>query len=333
MNSSKVFLSYVKENEPIVRFLDQILTDYGIDVVTNYNNISGGSNWDRRLRELIEDSGYFVACFSKEFNQRESTVLYRELHHAIECAWDFPPDRTWIIPVRINECTIPNIDIRPAERLTGLQRIDLFPAPKWHEGVESIVEAIDETLITNPQEASASPPEIEILRNKGFDMGEYTCNEQGDIKFGLRREYWSQSEPFIVTPARLTHPPFKLENYITAIVSGTREGILSEIRLSLTISNHSDKDNAYDSLIEKCNELCIELCGQSLSNGIMSDLIEIKNSFTHDSKPRPHALYTSNDYRLEGININMHNEVAHQSTLNEKPVRFRFHITRISFTS
>ena len=71
MNSSKAFLSYVKENEPIIRFLDQILTDYGIDVVTNYKNISGGSNWDRRLRELIEDSGYFVACFSKEFNQRE----------------------------------------------------------------------------------------------------------------------------------------------------------------------------------------------------------------------------------------------------------------------
>ena len=333
MNSSKAFLSYVKENEPIVRFLDQVLTDYGIGIVTNYGDIDGGSNWKRTLKQLIENSGYFVACFSKEFNEREKTVLYRELDYAIECAKDYPFDRKWLIPVRINECSIPSIEIGLQGLLTDLQRIDLFPSAKWHEGVESIVRTIDKRLIINPQEALASPREIEILKKLGFDMGEYTCNEQGDIKFSLRREYWSQSKSFIVTPARLTHPPFKLENYITAIVSGTREGILSEIRLSLTISNHSDKDNAYDSLIEKCNELCIELCGQSLSNEIMSDLIEIKNSFTHDWKPRPHALYTNNNYRLEGININMHNEVSHQSTLNEKSVRFRFHITRISFTS
>ncbi len=44
MSSPKAFLLYVKENEPIVRFLDQVLADYGIDVVTNYKNIDGGSN-------------------------------------------------------------------------------------------------------------------------------------------------------------------------------------------------------------------------------------------------------------------------------------------------
>ena len=329
MNSPKAFLSYVKENEPIVRFLDQVLTDYGIDVVTNYKNIDGGSNWKRTLKQLIENSGYFVACFSKEFNEREKTVLYRELDYAIECAKDYPFDRKWLIPVRINECTIPSIEIGLQGLLTDLQRIDLFPTAKWHEGVESIVHTIDKRLIINPQEALASPREIEILKKIGFDMGEYTCNEQGDIKFSLRREYWSQSKWFIVTPDTY----LKLPNYITAIVSGTREGILNEIRLSLTINNYSDKDNAYDALIEKCDRLCVKLCGSGLSDEIIHDLNDIKGSFTHDRKPRPHAIYTDNDYRLEGININMHNDVANQSTMPEKPVRFGFHITRISFTS
>ena len=160
-------------------------------------------------------------------------------------------------------------------------------------------------------------------------MGEYTCNEMGDIKFGLRREYWSQSKWFIVTPDTY----IKLPNYITAIVSGTREGILDEIRLSLAINNHSDKDDAYDSFIQKCNQLCIELCGHDLPDAIIHDLIQSKNSFTDDKKLRPHAIYANNDYRLEGININMCNEVYNQSTLDEKPVSFRFHITRFSFTS
>lgn len=333
MNSPKAFLSYVKENEPIVRFLDQVLTDYGIDIVTNYRNIEGGSNWKRTLKQLIENSGYFVACFSKEFNEREKTVLYRELDYAIECAKDYPFDRKWLIPVRINECTIPSIEIGLQGLLTDLQRIDLFPTAKWHEGVESIVRTIDKRLIINPQEALASPREIEILKKMGFDMGEYTCNEPGDIKFGMRREYWSQSALFIVTPERLMNPPFKLSNHITAIVAGTREGMLSEIRLSLTVNNYSDKDNAYDALIEKCDQLCVELCGSGLSDEIIHDLNDIKASFTHDRKPRPHAIYTNNDYRLEGININMHNDVANQSTMPEKSIRFGFHITRISFTS
>ena len=149
-------------------------------------------------------------------------------------------------------------------------------------------------------------------------MGEYTCNEGGDIKFGLRREYWSQSKWFIITPETLT----KLPNYITAIVSGTREGILSEIRLSLTINNHSGKDNAYDFLIKKGNQLCIELCGQNLPNAIIEDLIQCKNSFTNDRRFRSHTIYADNDYRLEGVNINMRNEVSNQSPLAEKPVRF-----------
>lgn len=330
MNRPKVFLAHVKENEPIIRCIDQGLTGYGIDVVTDYRHIRGGFNWKRKIRELIKESTYFVLCLSKEFNDRDHTVLYRELNHAIEEMQDLPYDRTWIIPIRINECSIPNIEIRPQEYLSDITYIDLFPGgSKLYEGIESIVMSIDENLIKNPQEALTSPLEIEILKEMGFDMGRYTCNEIGDINFTSQREYWSQSEWFIVTPEKFA----KLPNYITAIVSGTWEGILSEIRLSLTINDYSEKDDAYDSFIEKCNQLCNELCGSDLSDEIIHDLIQAKDSFIDDRKFRPHAIYTDNDYRLEGININMRNEFYDQSPLDEKPVSFRFHITRFSFTS
>lgn len=307
------------------------LTGYGIDVVTDYRHIRGGFNWKRKIRELIKESTYFVLCLSKEFNDRDHTVLYRELNHAIEEMQDLPYDRTWIIPIRINECQIPNVEIRPREYLSDITYIDLFPGGfKLSEGIESIVMSIDENLIKNPQEALAFPiEEIEILRKMGFDMGRYTCNEIGDINFTSQREYWSQSKWFIVTPEKIA----KLPNHITAIVSGTREGILNEIRLSLTINDYSDKDDAYDSFIEKCNQLCNDLCRSGLSNEIMHDLIDAKNSFTNDRVFSPHAIYTNTDYRLEGININMRNEVHNNKRVDENVVSFRFHITRFSFTS
>ena len=350
MNSPKVFLSYVKENKQSIRRLDKDLMDYGIDVVTDYKYISGGDNWKNRIRNLIYESGYFIACFSKEFNERKESVAYRELDYAIERVSDFPPDRKWIIPVRINECPIPNREIRPGVILTDLNWTDLFPNAKWDDGVKGIVKAlgiepvnmsknVSSTTSIEPVNESenvssttklrrplTSTNVIKILQGIGFDMRKYTPIDPFAPN-ALQGEYWSQSDWFIVSPEKFP----KLPNYITAIAAGNREGILSEIRFSLTINDHSDKDNAYDSLTEKCNQFCIELCESSLSDAIRHDLNQSKNSFIHDKKLRAHTIYTDNDYRLEGLNINMHNQVYHQSPMDEKPVRFGFHITRFSF--
>ena len=54
MNSPKIFLSHVKENEPVIKSIDQNLTKYGINVITDYKNIEGGSNWEKTLETLIE---------------------------------------------------------------------------------------------------------------------------------------------------------------------------------------------------------------------------------------------------------------------------------------
>ena len=140
----------------MLSFLTNVLQSYGINVVTDYRNIDGGSNLRRNLQDLIENSGYFVACFSKEFNRREKSVAYRELHVAIECAKDYPFDRKWIIPIRINKCEVPKAEIGSQIFLTDLHWIDLFPGAKWHEGVESIVRAIDERTYYKPTEGTRS---------------------------------------------------------------------------------------------------------------------------------------------------------------------------------
>ena len=365
MSSPKAFLSYVTENRDSIEHLDKDLTDYGIDVVTDYQYVSGGDNWKNRIKNLIYESGYFIACFSKEFNEREESVAYRELDYAIERASDFPPNRKWIIPVRINECTIPNREIRPGVMLTDLNWTDLFPNAKWDDGVKGIVKALGIEPVNRSENVSpttsiepvnrsenvspttsiepvnesenvspttklrkplTSTNVIKILQGIGFDMRKYTPIDPFAPN-ALQGEYWSQSDWFIVSPEKFP----KLPNYITAIAAGNCEGILSEIRFSLSINDHSDKDNAYDSLTEKCNQFCIELCESSLSDAIRHDLNQSKNSFTHDKKIRAHTIYTDNDDRLEGININMHNQVYHQSPMDEKPVRFGFHITRFSF--
>lgn len=149
MNSPKIFLSHVKENEPVIKSIDQNLTKYGINVITDYKNIEGGSNWEKTLETLIEDSDYFILCFSKEFEKRKKSVAHRELDYAIKCAKDIPFWKKWIIPIKINECTIPDREIRSGEKLTHLQWISLFPHTKFKNGIKSIVNIINGEQLKN----------------------------------------------------------------------------------------------------------------------------------------------------------------------------------------
>ena len=77
----------------------------------------------------------------------------------------------------------------------------------------------------------------------------------------------------------------------------------------------------------------MEISRHRLPDAIVNDLIKSKNSFTDNKVFTPHAIYTDDNYQLEGININMRNEFYNESHLPEKPIRFRFHITKFSFTS
>lgn len=155
MNSPKVFLSYVAENRSIIESIDQKLSKYGIDVVVDYKCVKAGSNLTKVFRQFIEDSRYFIICCSKEFNQRERSEAYKELDYAIEWGKYFSDDRTWIIPVRINECKVPDREIRSGQKLNRLSYIDLFPTTQFEKGIKSIVESIkaEESIIKTNNKA------------------------------------------------------------------------------------------------------------------------------------------------------------------------------------
>lgn len=66
--------------------------------------------------------------------------MYRELNIAVDYAKELPPEKTWIIPIKINECKIPDIEIRSGEKFSDLHRINLFP--NFEKGIKSIVDTV-----------------------------------------------------------------------------------------------------------------------------------------------------------------------------------------------
>lgn len=68
----------------------------------------------------------FIACFSRKSIAREKTYQREELVLAIEQLRLRRPGEPWLIPVRFDDCTIPNLDIDSGRTLASIQRADLF---------------------------------------------------------------------------------------------------------------------------------------------------------------------------------------------------------------
>ena len=137
---NKVFISYVRENSEIVDRFCQELRVHGIQVWLDRNDIGPGSRWKRAIRQAIQEGAFFIACFSREYNERDGPYMNEELTIAIEELRQRPIDQAWFIPVKLNECEIPDRDIGGGETLRDLQYVNLYE--DWESNLQDILKVV-----------------------------------------------------------------------------------------------------------------------------------------------------------------------------------------------
>ena len=121
------FISYVREDSRQVDGLQRTLQDAGIPVWRDTTDLWPGEDWRANIRRAITDNALvFVACFSHASVARGKSYQNEELALAIEQMRLRRPDDPWLIPVRLDECRIPEWDIGGGRTLTSIQRVDLF---------------------------------------------------------------------------------------------------------------------------------------------------------------------------------------------------------------
>jgi HEAT repeat protein len=135
-----VFISYVRENTEDVNRLAETLKAFGIEVWLDKEQIRPGSRWKDAIQDAINQGAFFIACFSAEYSQRMKTYMNEELTLAIEELRQRPTDRSWFIPVLLNESSIPDRRISAVETLRSLHYVRLDQ--NWDEGIQSILSVI-----------------------------------------------------------------------------------------------------------------------------------------------------------------------------------------------
>ena len=115
-----------------------------------------GEDWRAKIRQAITDNTLvFIACFSRSSLSRGTSYQNEELTLAIDQLRLRRPDDPWLIPVRLDECDIPDRDIGGGRTLASIQRADVFD--DWpEEGVERLVTAVLRILVKQfPSRANA----------------------------------------------------------------------------------------------------------------------------------------------------------------------------------
>ena len=122
-----VFISYVREDSVQVDRLQQVLIKASIPVWRDTSDLWPGDDWRAKIREAIADDALaFLACFSRKSLARKKSYQNKELLLAIEQLQLRPPDEPWLIPVRFDDCRIPELNIGGDRSLAWLNGADLF---------------------------------------------------------------------------------------------------------------------------------------------------------------------------------------------------------------
>lgn len=121
------FLSYVREDAAEIDALQQTLEAAGIRVWRDTQDLWPGEDWRVKIRQAITDDALvFLACFSSRSVAKPKSYQNEELVLAVDEIRRRRPDEPWLIPVRLDDCQIPDRDLGGGRLLSSLQRVDLY---------------------------------------------------------------------------------------------------------------------------------------------------------------------------------------------------------------
>jgi len=129
----RIFIAYVEEDLGAAKRLYRSLEERGFRPWLDKQELLPGQNWARAIETAIQTSDFFVACFSRKSICKRGS-FQSELRYALNCAAKIPLDDIYIIPLRLDDCMVPQ---RIAKRI---HYIDLFP--EWERGLSRVVEVM-----------------------------------------------------------------------------------------------------------------------------------------------------------------------------------------------
>ncbi len=126
----QIFLCHASEDKPKVVEVYRFLLQQGFKPWLDKEDLLPGQRWDQEIPKALKASDFVLIFFSQKSTTKRGYVQ-REFKLALEVLDEIPEGQIFVIPVRLDECEIP-------ERFHLLHYCDLFDAG----GPDKVVRAI-----------------------------------------------------------------------------------------------------------------------------------------------------------------------------------------------
>jgi hypothetical protein len=126
----KIFISYAKEDRAKVKKLYQRLKNEQLTPWIDMEDLLPGDDWERTILGAIR-SAHFVIVFLSKHSINKRGYVQKEIKEALDLADRMPDGQIFIIPVRLNDCIVP-------ERLVKWQWVDIYLANGFTKLVKTI---------------------------------------------------------------------------------------------------------------------------------------------------------------------------------------------------
>ncbi len=140
------FVSYSRDDSARVDALAAALQAAGVRVWRDTADLWPGEDWRAQIRAAItREALVFIACFSAASVARAKSYQNEELALAIDEMRLRPAGLVWLIPVRLGECEIPDLDLGAGRTLKSIQHADLF-GPGASAALDRLVASVRRSL-------------------------------------------------------------------------------------------------------------------------------------------------------------------------------------------
>jgi len=127
----KIFLSYAREDFHYVKPFYDKLKEQGLRPWLDREDLLPGVDWDREIVRQIRQSHFVLFCISKRSRTKRG-YIQKELRTALETFQEIPSGQTFLIPVRLEECTVP-------DELSKYQYADIFRNGEFDKLLKSML--------------------------------------------------------------------------------------------------------------------------------------------------------------------------------------------------
>jgi transcriptional regulator with XRE-family HTH domain len=120
----EVFICHASSDKPAARELYQRLKAEGFAPWLDEEDLLPGQNWRKEIARAVAKTHVVIVCLSKTAVTKQGFVQ-KEIGYALDVASEQPEDTIYIIPVRLEECAVP-------DRLSEWHWVDLHE-PRGYE--------------------------------------------------------------------------------------------------------------------------------------------------------------------------------------------------------